>query len=66
MSAITTLRELAPALPHRIRAAQATGLDSVRLSVEEAQAIVAILPAVLADDADVQTRARRAARTHPQ
>ena len=62
MRAIDQLEELHRSLPHRVRTARSTGLDTVRVTVAEAQAITAALPALLKGNADREARARREAR----
>lgn len=58
-----TLQRLAADLPGRVNAARHNGIDCVRLTLAEAQALRALLPAKLEDlDAKVKAQ-RKAART---
>lgn len=53
------LRTLAEQLPHRINAARHNGLDCIRLTLAEAQAIRGILPRSLDDLEEAAISARR-------
>ncbi len=53
-----TLRHLAAELPARVNAARHSGIDCVRLTLAEAQAIRALLPVEL-EDLDAKVKAQR-------
>lgn len=53
-----TLRHLAAELPGRVNAARHSGIDCVRFTLAEAQAIRAPLPAEL-EDLDAKVKAQR-------
>lgn len=58
-----TLKRLASELPARVNAARHAGIDCVRLTLTEAQALRALLPVELVDlDAKVKAE-RKLART---
>lgn len=55
-----TLKQLASDLPRRLSAAKHSGIDCVRLTLAEAQALRALLPVEL-EDLDAKVKAQRKA-----
>lgn len=53
-----TLRHLAADLPGRVNAARHSGIDCIRLTLAEAQAVRSMLPAEL-EDLDAKVKAQR-------